>query len=154
MNRHQRRAQDVQHDKSVNEHISKLSRSGPMSLTVVMVSTVMDDPFHDPDVFAGFMHFVKMVREDGRPLCLLCDLEWTSIAVPPPALLAVVRTQEFFRDKSQSGVEMVSAICATCSRQKDKATLIAKCLTVYRKIWPDLRATASPLIHDAPNGVQ
>ena len=148
-NRHQRRRAQSDHRRTskLAEGIKHLSRSGPMDLTIIPASRVLD-PLLDPEILLGLIEFASNIYQGGRPRCLTCDLTWL-LDTPPPAAFAVMSTSEFFRDRNSSAVEMISGICTSCGSHPD---LVQRCLDSYRDIWPKL--SAHVVHHDAPSEVQ
>ncbi len=138
-----------QRDENFVGHVAHLRR-GPMRITIVPTNHIFD-PSLDPEIFNSIVQLTAKVMADERPICLTCDFEWINLRCPPPAAVAVVRTQDFFCDPNADKVlMMVSGICRTCW-ENHYDDLLERCFERYRKIWPDLR-TAD--IHEAPVGVQ
>jgi hypothetical protein len=152
MNRRQRRRdrsdlRSKQHSKNLIEGIKDLSQNGVMNMTIVPTNQIFDQSL-DPEVLAGIVVFTTRVMQGGRPNCLTCDFEWTDLRAPAPAAVCVVRTHDFFRDRSKSATELVSGICRSCWGKDD---LLDLCVARYRGIWPELRTDD---IHIAPDAVQ
>lgn len=129
---------------SDDETIKQLSVA-PMTLDVYPAQTVPtpEEIENDPSLLPGVVARQRInsgFESGARFQCMCCDREWhrEEPCVIPVAALAVVVTQEAFRDAdSDEWPMLISPLCALCA--EDISTLQARVFAALQTVWPTLR---------------
>ena len=143
MNRHERRRSGVKKvdwDKALRE----IHEDGIGVLELEIVTPVTALMTKDLQTLAAINMWLVQVLPTGRPLCLLCDHEWSPGAQKPSAFLVIKPA-----DAADARNYIVSAICEGCSEKPD---LFDLCITKTKDIWPNSRTIDA--LHPAPERSQ
>jgi hypothetical protein len=103
---------------------------------VVLVDPVIELRWADDAVAVTMItEWVARIGRD-KPVCLLCDHAWQSLADPPPALFAIAKAR---CDEPHAAI--ASGICRDCAGKfPDADELLAATFARFRGLlWPGLR---------------
>jgi hypothetical protein len=93
------------------------------------------------DLVAQMLIRIHDAPPEHRPLCLLCDTEFTATAMP-----AALTIMHAWRDDPQ--LAMCNGLCRSCrERYPTWAELQTPVLDACRRVFPDLRAVDAANIH-------